>query len=205
MEPRWTFLLFSHWKFSENISHIQWKDFRDVFETLHIPISKSGFENNSDLLLVKYLAAKVEWYSFSIFSQFSVFKYLADPLIGALSKCRQFKKWLRKILDNYQNVDILETCLDSPKFCWLWKCRHLVVGKFQNLDILKILVKCNSLDLFILIVSINPKSSLRCDAFMCHKLSSPRRVGRFAWNFGGIYNSTRAIARGTFALLVGTS
>ena len=124
---------------------------------------------------------------------------------GALLKCRQFKKWLRKILDNYQNVDILETCLDSPKFCWLWKRRHLVVGKFQNLDILKILVECNSLNLFILIVSINPKSSLRCDAFMCHKPSSPRRVNRFAWNFGGIYNSTRTIAWGTFLLPVGTS
>ena len=44
-------------------------------------------------------------------------KLTGEILLGALLKCRQFKKWLRKILDNYQNVDILETCLDSPKFC----------------------------------------------------------------------------------------
>ena len=40
---------------------------------------------------------------------------------------------------------------------------------------------------------------------MCHKLSPPRRVDRFAWNCGGIYNSTRAIAWGNFPLPVGTS
>ena len=39
---------------------------------------------------------------------------------------------------------------------------------------------------------------------MCDKLSSPRRVDRFAWNFGGIYNWTRAIALGTFPLPIGT-
>ena len=72
-------ILFSHWKFSENISHIQWKDFRDVFQTLHIPISKSGFEswfssfsNNSDFLLVKHLAAKA--FSMTIFGVWSYWK-----------------------------------------------------------------------------------------------------------------------------------
>ena len=39
---------------------------------------------------------------------------------------------------------------------------------------------------------------------MCDKLSPPRRVDRFAWNFGGIHNSTRAIAWGTFQLPVGS-
>ena len=38
---------------------------------------------------------------------------------GGLLKCRQFKKWLRKILDNYQNVDISEICLDSHKLSQL--------------------------------------------------------------------------------------
>ena len=40
---------------------------------------------------------------------------------------------------------------------------------------------------------------------MCDKLSPPRRVDRFERNFGGIYNSTRAIAWGSFPLPVGTS
>ena len=38
---------------------------------------------------------------------------------GSLLKCRQFKNQLRKILDYYENVDILEICLDSHKFCQL--------------------------------------------------------------------------------------
>ena len=40
---------------------------------------------------------------------------------------------------------------------------------------------------------------------MCVNRSPPRRVDRFAWNFGNIYSSTRAIAWGTFRLPVGTS
>ena len=39
-----------------------------------------------------------------------------DPRTWASQNCRQFKKWIRKILDNYQNVDILEICLESLKF-----------------------------------------------------------------------------------------
>ena len=85
--------------------------------------------------------------------------------VRGLLKCRQFKQWLWKILDNYQNVDIFEISLDSPKFCWLWKCRHLVVGKFQNVDILKILAYCNFLHLFILTdseIKIEMKKFQKC-------------------------------------------
>ena len=39
---------------------------------------------------------------------------------------------------------------------------------------------------------------------MCHKLSPSRRLDRFAWNFGNIYSSTRAIAWGTFLFPVWT-
>ena len=46
-------------------------------------------------------------------------------------KCRLFKKWLR-ILDIYQNFDILEISLDSHKFFQLWKSWHSVIIKFQN-------------------------------------------------------------------------
>ena len=50
-----------------------------------------------------------------------------------------------------------------------------------------------------------PTDRLEAFYFMCDAATPPRRVDRFAWNFGGIYNSTRAIAWGTFPLPVGTS
>ena len=52
---------------------------------------------------------------------------------------------------------------------------------------------------------IQAKIRVRCGFFMCVNRSPPRRVNRFAWNFGDVYSSTRAIAWGTFSLPVGTS
>ena len=110
---------------------------------------------------------------------------LLSNLVGSLSKCRQFKISLKKILDNYQNVDISKICPDSLKFRRLWKCRHLVIKKYHNVDILKILVKNNSLHLMESVYL----AQRGCTDFRPIFQKLKNRIPKPFWGFSGTRNS----------------